>query len=119
MADPLFFGAYAEVGFFLTDDRRPLKTGAFGAVKPKKPVGGGGIGAVQLNLRYDYLDLNSAGVTGGKQDGYLASLVWTPVEFLRLMVNYAYLDYNSAVIPVEQDRSYSVNVVGVRGQINY
>ena len=119
IADPRFFGAYTEVGFFLTDDRRPLKTGAFGTVKPKRPVGAGGIGAVQLNLRYDYLDLNSAGVTGGKQDGYLASLVWTPVEFLRLMVNYAYLDYNSAVIPVEQDRSYSVNVVGVRGQINY
>lgn len=119
MADPRFFGAYGEIGFFLTDDRRPLKTGVFGAVKPKKPLGGGGIGAVQFNLRYDYLDLNSAGVTGGKQDGYLASLIWTPVDFLRLMVNYAKLDYSDATIPVAGNRNYSVDVVGLRGQISY
>lgn len=119
LADPTFFGGYAEAGVFLTNDSRPLKGGAFGGIKPKKPLGSGGIGAVQVNVRYDYLDLNSAGVTGGKQDGYLASLIWTPVEFLRLMVNYARLDYSDAAIAVGSDRDYSVDVIGARAQLSF
>jgi phosphate-selective porin OprO/OprP len=74
---------------------------------------------VQVNFRYDYLDLNSAGVTGGKQDGYLASLIWTPVDYLKLMINYAQLDYRDAVIAVAGNRNYSVNVVGMRGQVSF
>ena len=119
LADPKFFGGYGEIGVFLTKDSRPLKGGTFGAIKPKKPLGNGGIGAVQINLRYDYLDLNSGGVTGGKQDGYLASLIWTPAEFLRLMANYARLDYSDAGIAVGGDRDYAVDVIGVRVQLSY
>lgn len=117
--DPTFFGAYAEAGVFLTNDSRPLKGGLFGAIKPKKPVGGGGIGAVQINLRYDFLDLNSRGVVGGTQNGYLASLIWTPAENFRLMGQYAKLKYSDAAIAVAGDRSYSVDVLGVRGQISF
>ena len=119
LADPTLFGGYGEVGFFLTNDSRPLKGGVFGGIKPKKQLGSGGFGAVQVNVRYDYLDLHSAGVTGGKQDGYLASLIWTPVEFLRLMVNYARLDYSDAAIAVAGDRDYTVDVIGMRFQISY
>ena len=118
-ADPNFFGGYVEAGMFLTSDSRPLKGGLFGAIKPKKPLGGGGIGAVQVNVRYDYLDLNSRGVTGGKQNGYLASLIWTPAENFRLMGQYAKLRYTDAAIAVARDRSYAVDVIGVRGQISY
>lgn len=117
--NPTFFGGYAEAGVFLTSDSRPLKGGAFGGIKPKKPVGSGGVGAVQLNLRYDYLDLNSKGVTGGKQDGYMASLIWTPTENFRLMGQYSKLKYSDAAIAVAGDRNYTVDVVGVRGQISY
>lgn len=117
--NPTFFGGYAEAGFFLTNDSRPLKGGAFGGIKPKKPLASGGIGAVQVNVRYDYLDLNSKGVTGGKQDGYMASLIWTPVENFRLMGQYSKLKYTDAAIAVAGDRSYSVDVVGLRGQISY
>jgi phosphate-selective porin OprO and OprP len=117
--DPTFFGAYAEVGVFLTNDSRPLKGGAFGAIKPKHAIGSGGIGAVQFNMRYDYLDLNSNGITGGKQNGYLASLIWTPAENFRLMGQYAKLKYSDAAISVAGDRSYTVDVLGVRGQISF
>ena len=119
LADPTFFGAYAEAGVFLTDDSRPLKGGLFGAIKPKKPVGGGGIGAVQINVRYDYLDLNDRGITGGKQNGLLASLIWTPAENFRLMGQYSKLKYTDAIIAVAGDRSYTVDVIGVRGQLSY
>jgi phosphate-selective porin OprO and OprP len=117
--DPTFLGGYAEVGVFLTKDSRPLKTGTFGGIKPKKPMGSGGIGAVQFNLRYDYLDLNSKGVTGGKQDGYLASLIWTPTENFRLMGQYSKLNYADAAIAVAGDRSYAVDVIAVRFQLSY
>jgi phosphate-selective porin OprO and OprP len=119
LADPTFFGGYAEAGFFLTNDSRPLKAGAFGTIKPKKPLGKGGLGAVQVNVRYDYLSLNSAGVTGGTQNGYLASLVWTPVEYFKFILNYARLDYSDATIAVAGDRDYSVDVVGARFQLSY
>lgn len=117
--DPTFFGAYAEVGVFLTKDSRPLKGGSFGAIKPSKPIGSGGIGAVQVNLRYDRLDLNSRGVIGGKQNGYLASIIWTPAENFRLMGQYSKLQYSDAAIAVAGDRSYTVDVIGIRGQISY
>lgn len=117
--DPTFFGAYAEFGVFLTRDSRPLKGGMFGAIKPSKPVGGGGLGAVQLNLRYDYLDLNNRALIGGQQNGYLASLIWTPAENFRLMGQYARLKYTDAAIAVAGDRSYSVDVLGVRGQMSF
>ena len=117
--NPSFFGGYAETGFFLTNDSRPLKGGAFGAIRPKKPLGNGGIGAVQVNVRYDYLDLNSAGVTGGKQDGYMASLIWTPVDCLRVMANYARLDYTDARVAVAGDRAYAVDVIAIRGQLTF
>ena len=119
LADPTFFGAYAEAGFFLTKDTRPLKGGLFGGIKPNKPVGGGGIGAVQVNLRYDYLDLNSKSITGGKQYGLMASLIWTPADNFRLMGQYSKLKYTDAAIAVAGNRNYTVNVVGVRGQISY
>ena len=47
LANPTLFGGYAEAGVFLTKDTRPLKAGVFGAIKPHKPLGSGGIGAVQ------------------------------------------------------------------------
>lgn len=114
-----FFGGYAEAGVFITNDSRPLKAGAFGAIKPKRPVGSGGLGAVQFNARYDYLDLNSIGVTGGKQNGYLASLVWTPVDYLRVMVNYARLEYSDVAASPAGGGDFGVDVVGVRFQVSY
>jgi phosphate-selective porin OprO/OprP len=119
-ADPTFFGAYAEAGVFLTGgDSRPLKGGQFGAIKPKKALGEGGIGAVQLNARYDYLDLDSAGVTGGQQRGYMASLIWTPTDWMRVMAQYARLNYRGAAIAVAGQRDYGVDVVGARVQFTY
>lgn len=116
------FGGYAEAGVFLTGESRPYKSGSFGGVKPKRPVGEGGFGALQVNVRYDYLDLNdrSASVTGGKQNGYLASLIWIPIEKVRIIANYARLDYRDAAIPLTNgSRDYGLDVFVVRFQIHY
>lgn len=117
------FGGYAEVGFMLTPgDTRSYSEGAFGGIKPNKPVGSGGFGTLQVNLRYDYLDLNDAdtGITGGKQKGYQASLIWVPIENVRILGNYARLDYRDAVIPLAGgSRNYGVDVFVVRFQVHY
>ncbi|MDP4575102.1 porin [Qipengyuania sp. G39] len=121
MGDPTFFGGYAELGYYLTaGDTRGYKAGKFDRTKPSSPVGKGGIGSVQFNLRYDYLDLNDAGILGGTQNGYLASLIWKPTAYVLFGVNYGLLEYDNAVIPTaDGDTSYSVDAFGVRAQVDF
>lgn len=121
LSDPTFFGGYAEVGYFLTKgDTRGYKSGKFDRVKPANPVGKGGIGSVQLNLRYDYLDLSDAGIIGGTQNAYQASLVWKPTDYTLFALNYGKQSYHDAVYAAAGgDRSYSVDAVGVRAQVDF
>lgn len=118
--DPTFFGGYAEVGLFLTDDTRGYKKGQFDRVKPNHPVGEGGMGALQVNLRYDHLNLDSKGVVGGNQNGLMGSLIWTPTDYTRFMLNYAHLIYDNAVYALpDGSRSYAVDAFGVRAQVDF
>lgn len=121
LSDPTFFGGYAEVGYFLTGgDSRGYKNGIFDRVKPSNPVDEGGIGAVQINVRYDRLDLNDSTIAGGTQDGYLVSLIWTPTDYTRLMLNYGRLEYtDAALVAAGGDTSYGVDAFGTRAQIDF
>lgn len=119
LSDPTFFGAYGEVGYVLTGERRGYKNGIFGVVKPDRPVGSGGWGALQATLRYDYLNLNDKGIVGGTQNGMIAALVWTPVEFVRFNVNYAHMAYTDAAILAGGRRDYGVDVVGWRAELDF
>ena len=118
--DPSFFGGYVEAGVFLTDDTRGYKGGKFDRTKPSSPVGEGGIGSVQFTLRYDHLDLNDAGIVGGRQAGYFAALVWKPTDYTALMLNYGRLQYTDAILPTAGgDTSYGVDAIGMRAQIDF
>ena len=118
--DPTFFGGYFEAGVFLTDDTRGYKGGKFDRTKPSSPVGEGGIGSVQFTLRYDHLNLNDAGIVGGRQAGYFAALVWKPTDYTALMLNYGRLQYTDAILPTASgDTSYGVDAIGMRAQIDF
>ncbi|MBW3168260.1 OprO/OprP family phosphate-selective porin [Qipengyuania flava] len=118
--DPTFFGGYVEAGLFLTDDTRGYKGGKFDRTKPSSPVGEGGIGSVQFTLRYDHLNLNDAGILGGRQAGYFAALVWKPTDYTALMLNYGRLQYKDAILPTASgDTSYGVDAIGMRAQIDF
>ena len=121
LADPMFFGGYAEVGYFLTGgDSRGYKSGTFDRIKPENPVGEGGIGAVQINVRYDYLDLSDAGIVGGAQNGYGISVIWTPTDYTRFMMNYGRMAYDNAIFAKSNgDTSYNVDAFGVRAQVDF
>lgn len=119
--NPTFFGGYGEAGFFVTKgDTRGYKGGTFDRTVPARPIGKGGIGAVELNLRYDYLDLNDAGIVGGKQAAYQGSVVWSPTAYTRFIAEYARIRYTDAAIPAAGgDTSYGVDVLGTRAQIDF
>ncbi|WP_265569457.1 OprO/OprP family phosphate-selective porin [Sphingomicrobium nitratireducens] len=120
MDDPTFFGAYAEAGFFLTKgDTRGYKGGKFDRVKPASPVGEGGFGSLQLNARWDHLDLNDAGVVGGTQNAYQLSLNWKPVDYVLFGLNYAHIEYDDAAILADGEGSYGVDMIGLRSQVDF
>jgi phosphate-selective porin OprO/OprP len=119
-ATPTFFGGYAELGYYLTGETRGSRKGVFDRTKVKRPLGQGGLGAVQLNLRYDYLDLNDAGVVGGKQRGYEASLIWIPQDHVRFYLNYGRLQYeDAAIVAAGGDRNYGIDVFGARASVDF
>lgn len=121
LGDPTFFGGYAEIGMFLTPgDTRGYQSGKFDRTKPERTVGEGGIGSIQINARYDYLDLTEEAIAGGKQNGYFLSLIWKPTDWALLLANYGRLSYDGAIYPAfGGDRSYDVDAFGVRAQIDF
>jgi phosphate-selective porin OprO/OprP len=120
MADPTFFGASLEAGYFLTNDQRQYKDGVLKGAKVSSPVGNGGIGAWQVNFKYDRLDLVDSGIVGGTQDAYIASLIWTPINNVRFLINYGHISYSDAMDIVDGAPSdFSVNVFGARTQISF
>jgi phosphate-selective porin OprO/OprP len=121
--DRTFFGGYVEAGVYLTGETRGYRKGRFDRTAVRRPVLGGdnaGFGAVQLNLRYDHLDLNSGATRGGTQNGFQASFIWIPQDHIRLMLNAAHLRYDEARLPTATgDRTYGVNVVAMRAQFDF
>lgn len=115
-----FRGGYAELGYFLTaGDSRAYKEGIFASGAPAHPLGDEGIGSIQVNLRYDYLDLNSRDIRGGTQNGYIVGLVWSPIQYLRFNLNYAFLSYDGARVLPSGTSDYDVQVVGTRFELDF
>ena len=113
VANPGFFGAYGEVGYFLTGETRGYKRGdgTWTRTKVLDPIGKGGAGGIQVVARYEYLDLSDEdlvnGLTnnfttgtsalaalnsrlgrGGTQSSYIVGVNWYLNDYLRLMLNY-------------------------------
>lgn len=118
-SDPTFFGAYVEGGYFFTGESRGYKSGKFDRVKVLKGFDKGGWGALGLNLRWDYLDLTDKGIVGGTQNAFLASLNWKPTDYLLFGLNAGHILYDDALISADGDRDYSVNMAGMRAQIDF
>jgi phosphate-selective porin OprO/OprP len=110
--NPSYWGGYIEAGYYLTGETRGYKAGAWDRTKVLKPFSKGGFGAIQLNGRVDYLDLQSSklanGCTnnfatgeclgsanftkGGKQLGLQLGLTWIPEDYMRVLLNYSHAE---------------------------
>lgn len=119
LADPTFNGGYAEVGYLLTNDATAYKGGAYDRIRPKTPLGKGGIGAVQVNARYDWLDLDSGPILGGRQQVAAASVVWIPTDYVRFILNYGHIWLDNAAIAAGASRKYTADALGLRAQFDF
>lgn len=120
LPNPSFWGGYAEVGMLVTPgDKTGYRNGAYDRIKPAHPVNEGGIGAIQLNARYDRLDLNDGAIIGGLQQTLGIGLVWVPVASVRFQANYGHLWISDARIPAGTDRDYGVDTLGLRAQFDF
>jgi phosphate-selective porin OprO and OprP len=116
--DPSFFSGHFEVGYFLTGETRGYKNGLWDRTKVLKPFDKGGWGAFQIVGRFDYLDLDSPQLIGGRsnnfgtglsslaadtptvarrnrggtQTGYLLGLTWIPTDYVRFLFNYIHTE---------------------------
>lgn len=87
---------YAFISYFITGDHRPYKKGTFGRVKPKNDIDNGGLGALELAVRYASVD-NSDFVTTGNYDSVnnlTLGVNWYLNSYTRLMYNYVSSDFN-------------------------
>lgn len=120
LADPNFSGGYAEVGYLLTDDTTAYKGGVYDRIRPRRPLGKGGIGAIQVNGRYEWLDLSDAGVIGGRQQIAAASLLWIPTDYVRFILDYGHLWIEDGFLPRKDGmRDYQGNSIGARAQFDF
>ncbi|MCL6741684.1 porin [Sphingomonas sp. RB56-2] len=136
--DPSFWGGYAEVGFYLTGETRSYKGGSFGRVKVLKPFDKGGWGALQINGRVDYVDLNDRVadsatftapnyVNGGKQIAYQASLIWNPTDYVRFLGQYSHINVTGGprnglgddLTDPANEREFDSDVFTMRAQIDF
>ena len=92
IGDDTIKGFYVQAGFFLTDDSRPYKKGVWSSVKPSAAVGKGGIGAWEIALRYDDVEMGAGLIDGGQADQnadtFAVALNWYPINNLRFQANY-------------------------------
>jgi phosphate-selective porin OprO/OprP len=120
LPDPSFAGGYAEVGLLLTPgDTTGYKNGTYDRIRPTRPVTEGGPGAVQVNARYDRLDLNDGPITGGLQQTLALSAVWALTSSFRVQANYGHLWVSDAAIPAGADTDYQADVIGLRAQVDF
>lgn len=119
LSDPGFFGGYAQVGYFLTGDTLGYKGGVIDRTKVAKPLGKGGLGALQLNARYDYLDLVDGGITGGQQESFGLSLIWIPMDYVRFIANYGHVSLDDSPVLASGSADYSADVFGIRAQLDF
>ncbi len=93
--DPAFWAASLQASYFLTGEHRPYKreTASFSRVKPLRNYGeDGGWGAWEVGARYSYLDLNDAGIDGGRLRDFTLGLNWYLNPNIRMMWNYILAD---------------------------
>jgi phosphate-selective porin OprO/OprP len=77
----------------------------------------GGWGALELGLRYSYVDLNDEGIKGGKESNLTAGLNWYLSPNFRFMFNYIRARVKDRKIPpVDSGRA---DIFQARFQIAY
>ncbi|MDP3490586.1 MAG: porin [Phenylobacterium sp.] len=89
ISGPDFGGWSAQAAWRWTGESRPydIENGVFGRIRPTRPLGQGGFGALETGLRVSHLDLADETVDGGSMTTYGLVVNWLPITRLRLSAN--------------------------------
>lgn len=114
---------YLQVSFFVTGEHRPynVKKGVFGRVKPKKNfLQDGGLGALEVALRFDQAKLDSgpfaANLAGGEGYSITLGANWYLFSNVRISANYVSIYADSSVAGVFHAK---VNIFQMRFQVDF
>jgi phosphate-selective porin OprO/OprP len=113
----VFHGMYLQGGYFLTGETRPYnrKAGVFGRVVPLHPFSrDGGCGAWEVTARWSMIDLNDAGVTGGRLNDATAGLNWYLNQYSKFQLNYIHAFLDSPV-----NGKSDAGLTAVRAQLDF
>jgi phosphate-selective porin OprO and OprP len=115
------WGAYADVGYFLTGERQAYSKewGELDRPTVSNSVFEGGWGAWEIAARFDYLSLKDDGsqVDGGRQWIVVAGVNWWMSQRIKLQANYAHAQVRGG--PLSTNGSYGVDGFGLRGQVDW
>ncbi len=87
-----FWGAYAQMGYYLTGEVRPYlhNSGVLGRVTPLDPVtSSSGWGAWEVVVRYSYIDLTSGSVQGNQLAAWSTGVNWYLNRNLKWQATYS------------------------------
>lgn len=105
-------GYYGFVSYFLTGESKAyhVRNGAANRIKPNRPFhwNGTGWGAWEVAFGYDYIDMNSGVIKGGRADMVRFGLNWYPHSNVKFQANVIHmLDINTAGTPTANANGYS------------
>jgi phosphate-selective porin OprO/OprP len=86
-----FTGYYGYAAYMLTGETRPFKGGNFDRIRPFRELGKDGLGAFEVALRYDHIDLSDTPVlarAGNEASSVTAGFNWYFNPYAKLMVNW-------------------------------
>lgn len=108
---PIYHGGYAEVMYFLTGEHQNYnrKTGVFDRTSPIENFfavdtenGGYGLGAWQVGVRYNYLNMNDKGLDGGMLHDITSGINWFLNPNMKLQANYS-VSYRQSPVSTVND----------------
>jgi phosphate-selective porin OprO/OprP len=128
-ADPDIKVGYAYASFWPTGESRNYDAtkGEFGRPKIIDPITAGGLGGVELLVRYDYADLTDAYKSAstvasrtltqdaGKYTGWTLGANYYPTSYARLQANYTNAEINNP----GPGRDVKINQFQMRAQIDF
>ncbi|SDY25092.1 OprO/OprP family phosphate-selective porin [Nitrosomonas sp. Nm33] len=105
-------GYYGFVSYFLTGESKAyhVRNGAANRIKPKKPFHWNlsGLGAWEVAAGYDFIDMNSGVIRGGRASMFRFALNWYPHSNVKFQNNMVYLlDIDTSGTPTTNTRGYS------------
>jgi phosphate-selective porin OprO/OprP len=112
---------YVFASWFPTGEMRRYEAnkGEFNRIKVLNPVTAGGMGAIELALRYDFVDAEDFAVLNamsGEYSAWTAGVNWYPFPYVRFMANYTKSENENAGVTF---RDVDVDTLQFRAQFDF